>query len=73
MFSSNFYQLSVRSDGKMLQMDRQLGLYGDGSPGKYDSDSVRLPPGPGEVDKDICVPSTVLPAIVLRWMVLFTD
>jgi hypothetical protein len=51
----------------------QLGLYGDGSPGKYYSDSFRAPPGPGEVDIDICVPSTMLPSILLRWMVLFTE
>jgi hypothetical protein len=51
----------------------QLGLYGDGSPGVYYSDSFRAPPGTNEVDKDICVPSTMLPAIMLRWMVLFSE
>ena len=45
----------------------QLSLYGDGVPGKYFSDSFRAQIGPGEVDVDLCVPSTMLPAMMLRW------
>ena len=51
----------------------QLSLYGDGVPGKYFSDSFRAQIGPGEVDVDLCVPSTMLPAMMLRWMVLFVE
>jgi len=54
----------------------QLSLYGDGVPGRWTySDSYRayLKGAVNEVDIDFCVPSTTLPAIMLRWMMLFTE
>ena len=52
----------------------QLSLYGDGVPGSpYFSDSFRAQVGSGEVDVDLCVPSTILPAIMARWMMLFDE
>ena len=45
----------------------QLSLYGDGVRGKYFADSFRAG-GSTEVDVDLCVPSTMLPAIMGRWM-----
>ena len=51
----------------------QLSLYGDGVRGKYFADSFRAQVGSTEVDVDLCVPSTMLPAIMGRWMFLFIE
>eukprot|EP01050_Picozoa_sp_SAG11_P026183 SAG11_NODE_6177_length_1371_cov_1.404874_2_plen_321_part_00 len=54
----------------------QLSLYGDGVRGRWAySDSYRayLKGAVNEVDIDFCVPSTTLPAIMLRWMLLFEE
>ena len=50
--------------------------YGDGLRGApYYSDSVRqfLSPTAGDVDVDLCVPSVTLPALMVRWMVVFAE
>ena len=54
----------------------QLSLYGDGTKGKYTySDSYRayLSAGHTEIDIDFCVPSTMLTAIMLRWMMCYEE
>ena len=54
----------------------QLSLYGDGVPGRWTySDSYRayLKGAINEIDIDFCLPSTTLPAIMLRWMIRTED
>ena len=54
----------------------QLSSYGDGIKGRWTySDSFRsyLHNGTNEVDIDFCTPSTTLPAIMTRWMMVFEE
>ena len=53
----------------------QMSLYGDGVPGLWTySDSFRAYlKAEDEVDIDFCVPSTTLPATMVRWMILFEE
>ena len=58
----------------MFNAPEQLSLYGDGIHGKYFADSFRAQiSASSEVDVDLCVPSTMLPAIMTRWMFLFVE
>lgn len=62
--------------GGTFNAPEQLSLYGDGVPGLSTfADSYRgyLSAGHNEVDIDFCVPSTTLPAIMLRWMLVYTE
>ena len=57
----------------------QMSLYGDGVKGLWTySDSYRAylkngTTGPSDVDIDFCLPSTTLPATMVRWMMLFEE
>ena len=53
----------------------QESLYGDGGANTVwtYSDSYRAKLGSGEIDIDMCVPSTALVAMMLRWMLVFEE
>jgi hypothetical protein len=71
-FQALFYgHLANYQSRGIYSAPEQESLYGDGVRGKHFTDSFRATLG--EVAVDICVPSTMLPAIMARWMVLFTE
>jgi hypothetical protein len=71
-FQALFYgHLANYQSRGVYSAPEQESLYGDGVHGKHFTDSFRATLG--EVAVDICVPSTMLPAIMARWMVLFTE